>query len=129
MHEASIVQALIDRIEVEAQGHGAGRVTTIDVRLGELAGVEAVLLASAWEVLRAGTLCAEAELRLHPVAAHWACPRCGGEILRGQVLRCLSCALPARLIAGDELILDRFELDVADLEDNAMASAPDGPGG
>lgn len=112
MHEASVVQALLDRIEADAAVYGAARVVGIDVQLGELSGVEAVLLQSAWELLRGGTRCADAELRLEPIAARWQCPKCTAEIARGQALRCASCQVPARLVAGDELVLARFELDV-----------------
>lgn len=112
MHEASVVQALLDRIEADAAPYGSARVATIDVQLGELSGVEAVLLQSAWEILRGGTRCEGAELRLEPVAARWQCPRCAAEIARGQALRCASCQVPARLVAGDELVLARFELDM-----------------
>lgn len=119
MHEASVVQALLDRIEEGAAAYGPARVTGIDVQLGELSGVEALLLQSAWEILCGGTRCEGAELRLRPIAARWQCPRCDAEIARGQVLRCASCQVPARLVAGDELILERFELDVVDLPTGA----------
>jgi len=119
MHEASVVQALLDRIEQDAAAYGAARVARIEVALGELSGVEAVLLQSAWEILCGGTRCEGAELALRPVPARWQCPRCSAEIARGQMLRCPSCQIAVRLVAGDELILERFELDAAGPEASA----------
>jgi hydrogenase nickel incorporation protein HypA/HybF len=112
MHEYSIVQALMARVEAEAAARGALGVQRLEVRIGELAGVERDLLATAFAVFREGTLCDGAELAIHPVPARWACSRCEGEIPRGGLLRCAACASPARLVAGDEIILDRIEMEV-----------------
>jgi hydrogenase nickel incorporation protein HypA/HybF len=113
MHEYSIVQALVDRVEREARARKATAVHRLSVRIGELAGVEAELLASAYDICRAGSLCAGAELAIESVPARWACPGCGREVPAGEVLRCPVCRSPARLVSGDEIILDRIEMEVA----------------
>ena len=46
------------------------------------------------------------------VAARWTCPAGHGDIARGRRLRCPPCARPARLAAGDEIVLDQLELEV-----------------
>jgi hydrogenase nickel incorporation protein HypA/HybF len=113
MHEYSIVQALVDSVEREARARNATAVHRLSVRIGALAGVEAGLLASAYEICRTGTLCAGAELAIEAVPACWTCPDCGQEIAAGEVLRCPACQSPARLVSGDEIILDRIEMEVA----------------
>ena len=113
MHEYSIVQALVDRVEREARAHNATAVHRLSVRIGALAGVEADLLASAYDICRTGTLCAGAELAIESVPARWACPDCGREVTAGEVLRCPGCGSPARLASGDEINLDRIEMEVA----------------
>lgn len=113
MHEYSIVQALLDRAEVEASARESRAVSRLQVAIGALAGVEAELLRSAFELARVGTLCAEAELELRSVAASWRCPSCDVELAAGSVLRCPACGAPARLAAGDEIVLERLELEVA----------------
>ncbi|HET8647731.1 MAG TPA: hydrogenase maturation nickel metallochaperone HypA [Vicinamibacteria bacterium] len=113
MHEASLVQALLDRVGELARGQGATAVHRVVVRLGTLAGVEPDLLALAYEALRAGTLCAEAPLDIGRVEARWECPGCGRVFAAGEPLRCAPCARPARLAQGDELMLDRIEMEVA----------------
>ena len=112
MHEYSIVQALIARVEAEARARGATAVHGVRVGLGELAGVDASLLSTAYETFRPRTICAEAALTLHPVAARWSCPRCELQIAAGTPLQCPACRAPARLVEGDELVLERVELEV-----------------
>ncbi len=113
MHEYSIVSALLERVETEARARQATAVHHLRVQVGELSGVETELLASAYELFRERTLCAGADLEIVPVPARWACPSCDLEIARGEVLRCADCAHPARLVGGDEILLERIEMEVA----------------
>lgn len=112
MHEYSIVQALIERVDAEARARRASVVHRLSVRIGELSGVEVDLLTTAYETFRERTICERAELDLQFVPARWACPDCGSGIGRGDVLMCPSCAVPARLVQGDEIMLDRIEMEV-----------------
>lgn len=113
MHEYSLIQSLIARVGQEARRQGASCVHSLTVRLGELSGVEPALLATAFEMARAGTACGGAELRLERVAAVWSCPGCAKVIAPGEVLRCVNCGLPAALNDGaDALTLERIELEV-----------------
>jgi hydrogenase nickel insertion protein HypA len=114
MHEYAIVQALLERIEREADARGASQVVRLHVRIGELSGVDAELLATAYGVFREGTICAGAELMIREVPARWACPACERRIARGEILRCPECGLPARLAEGEEIVLDRIEMEVAE---------------
>ena len=113
MHEYSIVQALLEQVEKEAGARGAVAVRRLAVSIGELSGVEADLIASAYEVARSQSVCDGAELEIRRVAARWACPSCSRGIARGEVLRCPSCGVPAELAGGDEIVLDRIEMEVA----------------
>lgn len=112
MHEYSIVQALLDRVEAEAKARHATAIHRLYVRIGELSGVEASLLASAFQVFREKTLCEGAELEIESVPVRWACRSCAQAIPRGAVLRC-SCGGTARLLEGDEILLSRIEMEVA----------------
>ncbi len=113
MHEYSIVQAMFDQIEATARKHHARAVKQVRVRIGLSAGVEVALLKTAYETCRVGTLCADAPIDVEEVPVRWGCPRGHGELLPGMGLRCPVCEAPARLISGDEIILDRLELEVA----------------
>jgi len=112
MHEYSIVQSLLERVEVEARRRGATSVQRLHLRIGEMAGIEIELLTTAFALFRERSLCAAAELAIEPIAVRWACPRCGRAIAPGEILRCRECAAPARLEGGDEIILERIEMEV-----------------
>jgi hydrogenase nickel incorporation protein HypA/HybF len=112
MHEFSIVRALLKRVESEARGRGASGVRRVRVRIGELAGVEPELLARAYMLLREPTLCRGADLEVERVPVRWECPQCATGIGAGEVLCCGDCGVPARLAAGDEIVLDRIEMEV-----------------
>lgn len=113
MHEYSIVQAMFDQIEDTARAHHARRVRHVKVRVGLGAGVEIALLRTAYDTFRSGTLCADAPIDIEEVPVRWGCPRGHGELRSGAGLTCPECRSPARLISGDEIILDRLELEVA----------------
>jgi hydrogenase nickel incorporation protein HypA/HybF len=112
MHEYSVVQALLARVETAARARGATRVHKLRVSLGELAGVEPDLFLTAYEAFRERTICAGAPLELQKIAASWGCPRCELSIARGTALRCTRCGAPARLLQGDELVLESLDLEV-----------------
>ena len=112
MHEYSIVGALVDRVAAEARARGATTVHRLSIRIGELAGVEVDLLTTAYEMFRERTICEHAVLDVERVPARWECPECGLAIHTGEVLRCADCNVPARLMAGDEIMLDRIEMEV-----------------
>ena len=113
MHEYSLVQALLEQVEQVAEQNGAIEVHRIRLRLGELSGVEAGLLERAFEMARCGTRSAAAHLEVVSVAARWSCSRCERPIAPGAALRCSECGAPARLLEGDEIILERIEMDVS----------------
>jgi hydrogenase nickel incorporation protein HypA/HybF len=112
MHEYSLVQELLGRVEEEARRHGATAVRRVVLRVGELAGVEAELLATAFELLRGQTICKDASLQLETAPVIWSCPGCGRRIESGEELRCTVCARPAELRDGGEAVLERLELEV-----------------
>jgi hydrogenase nickel incorporation protein HypA/HybF len=111
VHEYSLVAALTRKVEEEARARHATAVTRLHVRIGALAGVEPGLLASAFTLCREGLL-KDASLEIETAEAAWACPRCDAALPAGAVLRCPACGLPARLVSGDELLLERIEMEV-----------------
>lgn len=113
MHEYSIVQALIDRVEKEAASRAAVAVHKLSVRIGELSGVETTLLHTAYMTFREGTICSSAEIEIHAIEALWACSKCDAPVVKGRPLRCSVCGSPAKLCQGDEIMLDQIEMEVA----------------
>ena len=80
MHEYSLVAALVERVEDEARRKGACAVERIEVRIGDRAGVERELFATAFDTFKQG-ICAQAALDI--------------------------VATP-----GDEILLERVEMEV-----------------
>ncbi|MDH3653244.1 MAG: hydrogenase maturation nickel metallochaperone HypA [Myxococcales bacterium] len=115
MHEYSIVASLIDRVQHEAALHGGSRVHRLHVKIGELSGVEVDLLKTAFDTFRERTICAGAELAIDTVAPAWACPSCDRSLALGAILRCDDCGRPARMVQGDEIILERIEMEAPDV--------------
>ncbi|MEV7567358.1 hydrogenase maturation nickel metallochaperone HypA [Streptomyces tanashiensis] len=107
MHEMSLAVAVVDQVETAARSRGAVGVSSIELEVGELAGVVAEALAFCFELACAGTVVEGAELstrtvpgtaRCAPCAEVWAvgmpplllCPGCGaaaGELVSGRELR------------------------------------------
>jgi len=113
MHEYSLVQSLVARVEAEAAARGATAVHRVVVSVGELAGVDPELFQTAYDTFRAGTVCEGAAMELRRVAARWSCPGCGRDIPRGEALACAGCGVPARLApGGDAMTLETLELEV-----------------
>ena len=98
------------RVEQEARPRST-TASRIAVRIGALSGVEPELFASAFTLCREGIL-AEAELDIRRSEAAWACPRCAAAIPAGGVLRCAACDVPAKLVSGDEILLEQIEMEV-----------------
>ena len=87
MHEYSIVQALLERVETEASSIDARAVSRLHVRIGELAGVEVPLLVTAFDAFKARSIAEHADLVVETVPAVWLCSGCGRAFTRGQILR------------------------------------------
>lgn len=112
MHEYALIQALVARVEAEARSRDASAVHRLSVRIGELSGVDVGLFRTAFETFRGRTICERAELVVDTVPVQWACERCGEPIQAGRPLQCATCHSPARLVGGDEIILDQIEMEV-----------------
>lgn len=113
VHEYFIVSSLMSQVDEIARDHGATSVERLHVRIGDLSGVEIELFETAFELFTESSICAGTTLEVHPVAARWTCSGCDREIPSGAALACPDCALSARLAEGDEIILDRIEMEVA----------------
>jgi hydrogenase nickel incorporation protein HypA/HybF len=112
MHEYSVVQSMVEQIERLAHARGAHAVRRVRVRLGQLSGVDPDLLRTAYDTFRVRTLCDGAPLDVETVPPVWTCPEGHGAIPCDAPLSCRTCGRPARLESGDEILLDRLELEV-----------------
>jgi hydrogenase nickel incorporation protein HypA/HybF len=112
MHELSLMEAVRDQALEQAERHGGGRITAINLRIGSLAGVEPEALAMAFGVVMAGTAAAGARLHIEPVAAACWCGPCEADFPAADgVCECPVCgAISRQLLRGRELQLASLEL-------------------
>ena len=115
MHEYSIVQSLVDSVDAAVKQTPGAVVLRVRIELGDLSGVDVDLLSTAFETFREGTCCERAELLIERVSTQWVCPKCDRPIASGAVLQCPDCHEPARLGAGDEILLREIEMEVPDV--------------
>ncbi|MBN1961917.1 MAG: hydrogenase maturation nickel metallochaperone HypA [Deltaproteobacteria bacterium] len=112
MHEYSLVQSLLERINDEAKAHNAISVHSLKISVGELSGVDPELFETAYQIAREGTLCAQTKLEIKYKPAIWVCKGCKTELSNTEYLQCPKCGEAAFLKSGADIILERIELEV-----------------
>lgn len=80
MHEMSIVAGILDIADTQARAAGATVINTIEIEVGELAGIEIPALEFAFEVARRDSLAAGAKLVIHTIPGRGHCPDCGHDV-------------------------------------------------
>ncbi len=113
MHEASIVEALLQAAREEMDRAGGRRILRIEVTVGNLSGVNVDALRFAFEMLAPGTPAAGAELALVETRAVCSCRACGKESpLEDPFGACPACgSVDVRVRGGDELLLSSLEVE------------------
>ena len=114
MHELSLAKSLIDLVEEKVRECGGKRATKVYLIVGALSSIHPSLLRSAFEFLKKGTLADDAELEIREIPAKLRCRRCGSEFTSYEFdLTCPNCGgWGGEVISGEELILERIELEV-----------------
>lgn len=115
MHEYSIVQSLLGRVDQSIRGYDVVAIRRLRVRIGALSGVDGELLRTAYELCTPGTPLERAALEIEDVPARWSCPRCGRDGAAGERLSCPVCDVALALVAGDEIVLEKIDLEVNDV--------------
>jgi hydrogenase nickel incorporation protein HypA/HybF len=112
VHELSICQALIDQVEALASKEGAAQVVQVRIGIGPLSGVEPQLLEQAFQLARAGSIAATANLLIDHLPIRVSCSQCGQESeAKVTNLACGTCGdWHTQLVSGDEMLLLQVEL-------------------
>lgn len=106
MHELSIVMSIVDIATREVQQAGATEVESIELDIGQLAGIEFSALDFAWELGVQGSVLKNAQCKINKLegkarcmdcgftfftpSLYHACPQCGEylqEIIQGKELK------------------------------------------
>ncbi|MBI1763465.1 MAG: hydrogenase maturation nickel metallochaperone HypA [Acidobacteria bacterium] len=113
MHEAAIVQGILDIAIRTAQQNGAAPIRCIKLRLGEFRGVVREALEFCFEAMKRGTLAEQAALEVETIKLRAACANCG-EIEcapRDYNFLCPHCGEVLNILAGREMQVEYVELD------------------
>ncbi len=116
MHELSLVHALFDEADRALGAHPRAAVRALFVRIGELAGVEPELFATAFQDCHEERGYEGARLTILPEPALWRCRVCETALGAGPLV-CPRCGDEGDVafVSGDALVLTRIELEVADV--------------
>lgn len=116
MHELSIACSLVEEAAREASRAGAGSVTKLRCRIGELRQIDSMFLAEAFEIASSGTVCDRAELCVEKSPVRALCPQCHRRFaVRNWVWKCPACGSEGtEPVGGDELELLSLEAEVHD---------------
>lgn len=109
MHEMSIAKSIIDIVSKELPGDGQGRVTEVELEIGQLSGIEYESLDFAMKAIKPGSViensrvivrkpageafCNDCNNRFETDSPVVPCPRCGSygcSIVGGRQLRVVS---------------------------------------
>jgi hydrogenase nickel incorporation protein HypA/HybF len=114
VHELSIALSIIEGAEEEAIRQGGGKVSSVYLRLGPLAGVVKEALLFSYELACEGTTLEGSKLIIEEMPILISCPACGIERapVSIQQLHCGQCGMPAsQVLQGAELEVSALELE------------------
>ncbi len=122
MHEASIVEEMLEIADREVVLQGAQRINRISLQIGVLSGVVPEALQFAFGSLSLGTLAEGAVLEIVRVPLTLHCDRCGrswdGEH-PGDLCPICGAELPS-IVAGQELRLLELDLEIGETLDECI---------
>lgn len=107
IHEVGIAQQIVQLAEQAARRHGLTTIREIEVEVGPLSGVNLESLRFAFEVVRRGTLAAEAVLTVRTAPLVLRCRNCQSEYAaEPDDLACPVCEQEAvEVLQGREMVL------------------------
>ena len=113
MHEFSLCEGIIDAITAQTRQQGFNRVRRVWLEIGALANVELDALRFAFEVVRADTVAASAELDIITLPGRAWCLECARAIEIDEFYApCPRCAgYQWRLTGGNEMRIKELEVE------------------
>lgn len=120
MHELPFVQAVIKKASACAREHGAARVLSVSLVVGEGSGYVPESIQMYFDVASAGTPCARARLNIRRVKPLMRCAACGKEFERRPFsFDCPDCGGEGSPTdTGQELYIEEIELTTTEGEES-----------
>lgn len=116
MHELGLMTGIMQSVQQAAEQAGALAVTDVNISVGEMTEAIPDALEFAFEALREGTICEQAQLHITMVEPRSRCLECGAEYTHDRFhMLCPECeSFATELIAGREMCIDSIEVDLPD---------------
>lgn len=113
MHEMAIAQSILDIVLQTAADHGATRVSTIKLLIGEMTQIVPQSLEFGFSTLAAGTIAQHASLQIKILPAQGKCTQCGCQFyIQCFKFRCPECHSDSiGVLSGRELLVDALEVE------------------
>jgi hydrogenase nickel incorporation protein HypA/HybF len=113
MHELSVTQSLLEIALRHAEKAGAGRITRLNLVIGELASIVDDSVQFYWDIVSRDTIAEGAELHFERVPGMLCCLGCGHTFpLNGRDYACPACNEKQVIAAGgDDFRLESIEVE------------------
>jgi hydrogenase nickel incorporation protein HypA/HybF len=114
MHEVSICESILDIVREQAAKEGATKVTSVRLKVGEMAGVVEDALRFAFEVVSKDSIAEGASLIVDNVPLTARCKSCNRTFhIIGYAFCCAHCDSPEiEIISGRELQIEDIDMEV-----------------
>ncbi|MFC1958190.1 hydrogenase maturation nickel metallochaperone HypA [Chloroflexota bacterium] len=113
MHEMAITQGILDLVLGEAARAGAGKVTMINLVLGEMSGIVDEYVQFNFDFMSKHTPAEGAALSFRKVPKQARCRKCAHLFSPGDVFwACPECqSMELEMVSGDELYVESIEVE------------------
>ncbi len=113
MHELSIAQSIMERVEAIRTEHNAPGIASVQLQVGTLSGVDPYALELAFEVAVEGTLYADTQWHIESIPASVDCRNCGKTTTPdGPFPICVNCdSTDIAIVSGRELMIETIEVE------------------
>lgn len=113
MHELAITESILRIAVDEAQKHGANKVLSIRIKVGDFSGVVPQLIQEYYNIVSKATAAEGAELIIDRVPVTIKCLDCGKEcIIDRAKIKCPGCgSINIKMVTGREFYVDSMEVE------------------
>lgn len=123
VHELSVTQSILEIALRHAESAGGGRITHLQLVIGQLSSMVDDTVQFYWDIISEGTAAQGATLHFRRIPAELLCSTCNQRYpLRHDSFACPTCgSTQGTIVSGDEFYLESIELET-DLESPITSS-------
>ena len=113
MHELSVTESLLSTAIEYAKKYNSQKVTTLNIKIGNLAGIVDDSVQFYWDIITEDTICANSVLNFNRIPAKFECQNCNHRYeIVDELITCPKCgSMDLKTIQGDEFLLESIEVE------------------